>query len=79
MFLKIVDLALAEDIGNGDLTAALIPEQQLAKARIVSQQAAVICGVDLVNEVYRHLDPAITIKWQVRMGILFLLTKLCVN
>lgn len=68
MSLKIVDLALAEDIGSGDLTAALIPEQQLAKARIISQQVAVICGVDFVNEVYRCLDPAITIKWQVKDG-----------
>lgn len=68
MSLKIVDLALAEDIGSGDLTAALIPEQQLAAACIVSQQTAVICGVDFVNEVYRRLDPAITIKWQVKDG-----------
>lgn len=65
---EIINLALAEDVGSGDITAALIPEQQLVEARIVSQQIAVICGLNFVNGVYRRLDPTIAINWQVKDG-----------
>ena len=54
--------ALAEDIGDGDITAALIPEDKTAHARIISREPGVICGRDWVNEVFRQLDPGVTIK-----------------
>ena len=60
--------ALREDIGNGDITAQLIPESQQATARIISRQKAVICGVDWVNEVFRQVDPNLTVEWQVDDG-----------
>lgn len=63
-----VKYALQEDIGSGDITAQLIPESQQATARIISRQQAVICGVDWVNEVFRQVDPALTLDWQVDDG-----------
>ena len=36
--------ALAEDIGAGDLTAALVPEGRRARARVLARESAVICG-----------------------------------
>lgn len=60
--------ALAEDIGNGDITAALIPETAKSTATIISREQAVICGTDWVNEVFRQLDPSITIDWQISDG-----------
>ena len=36
--------ALAEDIGSGDITARLIPAERLAKATIITREAAVISG-----------------------------------
>ena len=63
-----VTYALREDIGNGDITAQLIPEEQTATARIISRQDAVICGVDWVNEVFKQVDPKLTLEWQVDDG-----------
>ncbi|WP_299177999.1 carboxylating nicotinate-nucleotide diphosphorylase [uncultured Neptuniibacter sp.] len=63
-----VQYALQEDIGSGDITAQLIPAEQMATARIISRQNAVICGVDWVNEVFRQVDPELTLEWQVDDG-----------
>ncbi|MDT8405318.1 carboxylating nicotinate-nucleotide diphosphorylase [Sulfuriflexus sp.] len=60
--------ALREDVGSGDITAALIPEKATASARIITREAAVICGVEWVNEAFRQLDPRIEIAWQVADG-----------
>lgn len=65
---EIIKLALAEDIGSGDITANLIPENQQSQAHILSQQQAIICGMDFVNAVYKNLDSSITIEWQVKDG-----------
>jgi nicotinate-nucleotide pyrophosphorylase (carboxylating) len=63
-----VRTALQEDVGSGDITAALIPNTQLAKARIISREAAVISGVEWVNEVFRQVDPSMNITWEVKDG-----------
>jgi nicotinate-nucleotide pyrophosphorylase (carboxylating) len=63
-----VRTALQEDVGSGDITAALIPDTQLAKARIISREAAVISGVEWVNEVFRQVDPSMNITWEVKDG-----------
>ena len=60
--------ALAEDIGNGDITAQLIPAEQQAKARVICRQAAVICGVEWANEVFRQVDESMQVTWLVQDG-----------
>lgn len=60
--------ALAEDVGPGDLTAALVPEAQQATATVITREPAVICGQPWVNEVFHQLDRAIRIDWQVAEG-----------
>lgn len=60
--------ALSEDIGAGDITAQLIPAENEATARIISRQTAVVCGTDWVNEVFRQVDPAMKLDWQVKDG-----------
>ena len=50
--------ALQEDVGSGDITAQLIPEQQRATAVIICRDQAVICGRPWVDEVFRQLDIA---------------------
>jgi nicotinate-nucleotide pyrophosphorylase (carboxylating) len=64
----IVKLALKEDIGNGDLTAHLLPQNQIVEAQIVSQQSAIICGTSFVDQVFHILDPRVKIKWLVQDG-----------
>lgn len=60
--------ALAEDVGSGDITAALIPEQQQATARIICRDKAVISGRPWFDEVFRQLDPTVQLDWQVGEG-----------
>jgi len=60
--------ALTEDIGNGDLTAALVPSTQQARATIISRQDAVICGIDWANACFHQLDNQVKIKWLVNEG-----------
>jgi len=61
--------ALAEDLGAGDLTAALVPGDVTAEARVISREPAVLCGAAWADEVFRQLDPEITVDWLVADGM----------
>ncbi len=63
-----VTRALEEDVGSGDITAALIPAEQQAKAEIISRDRATVCGRDWVNEVFRQVDPSVVLHWHVADG-----------
>jgi nicotinate-nucleotide pyrophosphorylase (carboxylating) len=63
-----VATALREDLGSGDITAQLIAAERSAQARIISRDAAVICGTAWVDEVFRQLDSSVKVLWQVRDG-----------
>ncbi|HEY6612375.1 MAG TPA: nicotinate-nucleotide diphosphorylase (carboxylating), partial [Pseudomonas sp.] len=63
-----VRAALAEDIGSGDITAQLIPAERLARAKIITREAATICGTAWVDEVFRQLDPRVQVTWHVADG-----------
>ena len=60
--------ALAEDLGDGDLTAALVPSQTEVQARVVVRENAVLCGSDCFDEVFHQLDPAVSLAWSARDG-----------
>ena len=63
-----VRIALAEDVGAGDITAQLIPAEQNASARVITREAAVISGVAWVNEVFRQVDSCVEVRWLVADG-----------
>ena len=65
---EIVHTALTEDIGSGDVTAKLIPEDDFSLATVISREAATICGIDWFEEVFAQLDPQIFIEWDVDDG-----------
>jgi nicotinate-nucleotide pyrophosphorylase (carboxylating) len=60
--------ALAEDIGTGDVTAALVPADGTAKATLITREPMVLCGTAWVNETFRQLDAAIAITWRAQDG-----------
>ncbi len=66
--LRDVNAALAEDVGSGDITAALIPESQSASARVITREAGVLCGRPWVDKVFAQLDAAITVSWETADG-----------
>ena len=63
-----VQLALAEDIGSGDITALLIPAEKQSHARIISRDNATIAGCAWVDEVFQQLDKQVDIIWHVKDG-----------
>ncbi|MCE1240703.1 MAG: carboxylating nicotinate-nucleotide diphosphorylase [Azonexaceae bacterium] len=63
-----VDAALAEDVGPGDLTAALVPGDRRVRATVISREAGVLCGTAWFDECVRRLDPAATVTWQAADG-----------
>lgn len=60
--------ALAEDVGTGDLTAALVDGSRRARARILAREAAVICGAPWVNAAVAACDPQARLTWHVAEG-----------
>lgn len=69
--MDLVDLALAEDLGShdvgmggaGDITSsAFIPENSISSAKIVAREACVASGLAVAREVFRRVDPSLTIS-----------------
>lgn len=60
--------ALAEDVGDGDLTAALIDADEIVGATIIAREALVLAGAPWADEVFRQLDDSIIIDWYVGDG-----------
>ena len=63
-----VAVALTEDVGDGDVTALLVPETQMGMARVITRDQAVICGRAWVDEVARQVDSRIVVEWHVADG-----------
>lgn len=63
-----VRAALGEDVGEGDLTAMLVPAGSQARAEIITREAGVFCGRPWVEETFRQLDPATRLHWAVNDG-----------
>ena len=60
--------ALAEDVGAGDLTAALIDPQRRARARVLVREPAILCGSAWASAAVLALDPSATLTWTVAEG-----------
>ncbi len=68
LILANVRAALEEDLGSGDLTARLIPAETRARARVVTREAAVLCGTAWFAACFTALDPAVKIAWRAGDG-----------
>lgn len=60
--------ALQEDVGDGDLTAALVPAGKPAVARVITRENAVLCGTPWVEAVLRQLAPQARLEWHCTEG-----------
>jgi nicotinate-nucleotide pyrophosphorylase (carboxylating) len=63
-----VRAALAEDLGSGDLTAALIQADSQSRLQVTCREEAILCGAAWFSEVFQQLDPTIRIDWSVADG-----------
>ena len=60
--------ALQEDVGSGDLTAALIDPKRRARAHVLAREAAIICGAPWAQAALQQLDPEVRLVWRVQEG-----------
>ncbi|WP_105264828.1 carboxylating nicotinate-nucleotide diphosphorylase [Pseudoalteromonas sp. T1lg76] len=70
---RLVAQALAEDLDGqsaleGDITAQLIPTEQQADAKVITREAGVFCGKDLVIEVFQQVDPSVELTFYIADG-----------
>ena len=63
-----VERALAEDIGSGDLTAALIAPDRLGRATVITRESAIVCGIPYVNASFAAVDHRVRPTWAVAEG-----------
>ncbi|MCE5188795.1 MAG: carboxylating nicotinate-nucleotide diphosphorylase [Eubacteriales bacterium] len=60
---KILMNALAEDIGNGDITTnSAIPPDKVIRGKYIAKENGIICGIDIVKRVFTLLDPDVTVR-----------------
>jgi nicotinate-nucleotide pyrophosphorylase (carboxylating) len=64
----LVSAALKEDVGDGDITAALIPADAQAQAKLICREAAVLCGVPWFDATFKAVDASINIGWKAKEG-----------
>ncbi len=60
--------ALDEDLGSGDITAALIPAEARAQATVITREPAILCGSAWFDTVFEILDPAVQVRWEAADG-----------
>jgi nicotinate-nucleotide pyrophosphorylase (carboxylating) len=60
--------ALAEDIGSGDLTAALIPADRIGRATVITREQAIVCGLPYVEASFHGVDARVRLEWRVAEG-----------
>ncbi len=60
--------AISEDVGEGDLTAALVPVDRRARARVLARETAVICGRPWVEAAVKQIEPSARVSWRVDEG-----------
>ena len=60
----LVALALSEDIGSGDITAALVGAEEQALATVITRESGVLCGTQFVDAVFAAVDASLEIIWQ---------------
>ena len=65
-----IDTALLEDIGSGDVTGLLVPENEIVNARVIVREQAVLCGAPWFEEVMKRVDKRLNIEWRYAEGAL---------
>ncbi len=60
--------AITEDVGRGDFTGMLVPEDGIVQARVIVRESAVLCGAPWFEAVMQQLDSRIQITWHYAEG-----------
>jgi nicotinate-nucleotide pyrophosphorylase (carboxylating) len=63
-----VEAALREDVGSGDVTAALVPAAQQVRGATVAREDGILCGRAWAEETFRRLDARVRLDWHADDG-----------
>jgi len=66
--LKLIELALDEDLGRGDATSRALPEGMTARAFILARQEMVVCGLEVAHRVFEKVDARLSFRALVADG-----------
>ena len=64
----LLEQALKEDIGTGDLSTLIIPEDYFGEAKLYAKEKGIICGVEITARVFKKVDPNIETEIMVKDG-----------
>ena len=60
---RLIDLAFAEDIGDGDhTTLCCIPKEAMGKSKLLIKEEGILAGVEIAKEVFRRFDPEMQVE-----------------
>lgn len=65
---KIIDRALEEDLGTGDLSAQILPDGLVGQAKLYSKGTSIVAGIELVKQVFQRVDSKIMVKVHINDG-----------
>ena len=66
---KLIDLAFAEDIGDGDhTTLCCIPESEMGESKLLIKQKGIFAGVEIAKEVFHRFDPTMEVEVYIQDG-----------
>lgn len=64
----VVRQALDEDMGTGDLSAAIVPANAVSRAKVLSREDAILCGAPWFTEAFRQLHEGVRVSWLLQDG-----------
>ena len=64
----LVNQALSEDIGSGDITAELVGAEEILQARVVTREPGVLCGRAFADTVFAAVDASLAVTWHCADG-----------
>ena len=60
---RLIDLAFAEDIGDGDhTTLSCIPATEMGKSKLLIKEPGILAGIEVAKEVFRRFDPTLKVE-----------------
>lgn len=66
---RLIDLAFAEDIGDGDhTTLSCIPDEAMGKSKLLIKEPGVLAGIDIAKEIFHRFDPSMQVKVFIQDG-----------
>lgn len=66
---RLIDLAFAEDIGDGDhTTLSCIPDEAMGKSKLLIKEPGVLAGIDIAKEIFHRFDPSMQVEVFIQDG-----------